>query len=207
MKQEVTTKSWQISPLSVAMFMGLLLAINIGFIAYSSMAYGQNTLYGGSIRQENFNFVTNRSYQNYGAAQRTPGRNGWVSITQSYRTLTIDTARQQRFRFTVELAISQQEKQRGLMGRMSMDRNAGMVFIYSPPQPVKMWMANTYIPLDMLFIDANGMIVAIEHNAMPLSKNPVGPNVPVVAVLEVAGGVARELDIQIGDRVYLPQVR
>lgn len=127
----------------------------------------------------------------------------WVAIANNYKTLVIDTNDQQRHLFNVELAVTPQEQQRGLMGRMSLGQDNGMVFLYPQDRVVKMWMANTFIPLDMLFVDQQGKVIHIEHNTVPMSRVPIGPDAPVRAVLEISGGVSKELGIKVGDRVYL----
>ena len=103
-------------------------------------------------------------------------------------------------RFTVEVAASPAEQQTGMMFRTSLAPHRGMIFPYSPPQPVGFWMKNTLIPLDMLFIRADGTIARVA-TAQPHSLDQVFSFEPVVAVLEIAGGRAAELGIREGDRV------
>ena len=87
------------------------------------------------------------------------------------------------------------------MNRESVAPDRGMIFPYDPPQVASFWMKNTLIPLDMIFIGADGRIAHIGANTVPLSLDPVSSNGPVAAVLEIAGGRAAELGIQVGDRV------
>ena len=75
--------------------------------------------------------------------------------------------------FTVEVATTQQEQALGLMFRRSLPENAGMLFIYDPPQPAAMWMKNTLIPLDMVFIAPDGTVLRIESNAEPFSTKVI----------------------------------
>lgn len=103
-------------------------------------------------------------------------------------------------RFTAEVAASPSEQQTGMMFRRSVAPNRGMLFPYSPPQPVGFWMSNTLIPLDMIFIRADGTIARIATGT-PQSLETVSSIEPVVAVLEIAGGRAAELGIEEGDRV------
>jgi len=103
-------------------------------------------------------------------------------------------------RFTVEVAASPAEQQTGMMFRTSLAPDRGMLFPYAPPQPVGFWMRNTLIPLDMVFIRADGTIARIA-TAVPHSLEQVWSYEPVVAVLEIAGGRAAELGIKEGDRV------
>lgn len=106
-------------------------------------------------------------------------------------------------RFTVEVARSFQEQETGLMNRPTLAPDRGMIFPYDPPQPVAFWMKNTLIPLDMIFIRADGSIARIA-TAVPLSLEPVPAEEPIAAVLEIGGGRAAELGISEGDRVDWP---
>jgi uncharacterized membrane protein (UPF0127 family) len=107
-------------------------------------------------------------------------------------------------RFIVEIAASPAEQEQGLMFRRSLAPDRGMIFPYDPPQEVGFWMKNTLIPLDMVFIRADGTIARIAH-ATPLSLDTVPSGEPVAAVLEIAGGRAAELAIRAGDRVEWPR--
>ena len=107
-------------------------------------------------------------------------------------------------RFTVEIARSPQEQEIGLMNRQSLSPDRGMIFPYDPPQPVAFWMKNTLIPLDMIFIRADGSIARIAANAVPLSLEPVPSAEPVAVVLEIGGGRSAELGIRPGDTVDWP---
>ncbi|WP_310469212.1 DUF192 domain-containing protein [Sphingomonas sp.] len=108
-------------------------------------------------------------------------------------------------RFTVEVARSRQEQATGLMNRQSLAPDRGMIFLYAPPEQATFWMKNTLIPLDLLFIRADGSIARIEPNAVPLSLDPLASIEPVAAVLEIAGGRAAELGIVPGDKVDWPR--
>jgi uncharacterized protein len=103
--------------------------------------------------------------------------------------------------FKVELADTPQESELGLMNRASMPKDHGMIFDFKPARDVSMWMKNTLIPLDMLFIDDNGTVVAIAEDARPGSLRLVGPGFPVSSVLELNAGVVKELGIKTGDKV------
>jgi uncharacterized membrane protein (UPF0127 family) len=106
--------------------------------------------------------------------------------------------------FTVEVASTPEEIQQGLMFRESLAPDAGMLFDFGQVRPASMWMKNTLIPLDMLFMDETGKVVAIARNAVPGSTRSLGPGVPVRAVLEIPGGRARELGIEPGAVVQHP---
>ncbi|WP_240309378.1 MULTISPECIES: DUF192 domain-containing protein [Sphingomonas] len=116
------------------------------------------------------------------------------------KILTIRTANGQQHRFTVEVARSEAEQEQGLMNRQSLAPDHGMIFPYSPAQPVSFWMKNTFIPLDMVFVRPDGSIGKIE-TAVPLNLEPVESMEPIATVLEIPGGRAAELGIKVGDRV------
>jgi uncharacterized membrane protein (UPF0127 family) len=103
--------------------------------------------------------------------------------------------------FQVEMAITPEEKERGLMFRRELPEGHGMLFDFQFDQNVAFWMKNTYIPLDMLFIRADGRILRIAENTEPLSERNIPSGGPVRAVLEVIGGTAKKLGIAAGDRV------
>jgi len=106
-----------------------------------------------------------------------------------------------RHRFTVEVARTAEEQAMGLMYRNALAPDRGMIFPMDPPRPAAFWMRNTLIPLDMIFVRADGTIANIAANTVPLSEQPVGSDGPVAAVLEIAGGRAGELGIKPGDQV------
>ena len=103
--------------------------------------------------------------------------------------------------FTVEVARSEAQQERGLMERRALAGDAGMLFPFDPPRPASFWMRNTLIPLDMIFIRPDGTIARVAANTVPLSETPVAVEEPVTAVLELRGGRAAELGIRAGDRV------
>ncbi len=115
--------------------------------------------------------------------------------------LTIDTAAK-TVKFTVELASTAKEQEIGLMHRSTMAEDHGMLFDFHEDRRASFWMRNTFIPLDMIFIRANGEIEAIKDNAVPHSESPIGPRAPVRAVLELVGGAALKMGIKPGDRVH-----
>jgi uncharacterized membrane protein (UPF0127 family) len=101
--------------------------------------------------------------------------------------------------FRAEVAATTEQRARGLMFREHLDPDAGMLFLFDPPRHVGFWMKNTLIPLDMLFADEAGRIVAIVERAEPHSLEPRGPDAAVAAVLEINGGLAERLGIAVGD--------
>jgi uncharacterized membrane protein (UPF0127 family) len=103
--------------------------------------------------------------------------------------------------FAVELALNDEQRARGLMHRRELPEGQGMLFIFDRDQEISMWMQNTYISLDMIFVRRDGTIARIAENTEPLSTRVIPSNGPVRAVLEVIGGTARKLGIEPGDRV------
>lgn len=106
--------------------------------------------------------------------------------------------------FVVEMAVTDKEQERGLMFRRSMPSNAGMLFDYKRPQIITMWMRNTLLPLDMIFIDADGKIINIAQRTVPGSLDTISSKQPALAVLEVNGGTVSRLKIKAGDTVIHP---
>jgi len=106
--------------------------------------------------------------------------------------------------FTVELATTPAQLEQGLMFRRSLAPDAGMLFDFQAPTMATMWMKNTLIPLDMLFVDAGGHVVNIAERAVPESLATIAAAAPVRAVIELNGGTASRLGIRPGDRVVFP---
>ena len=103
--------------------------------------------------------------------------------------------------FAVEMAATEAEREKGLMYRKELPEGQGMLFDFHQEQEVGFWMKNTYIPLDMIFIQGDGRILRIAERTEPLSTQVIPSNGPVRAVLEVIGGTAEKLGIAPGDRV------
>jgi len=108
------------------------------------------------------------------------------------------------YRFAVEVAATPLHRERGLMFRTELAPDAGMLFVHEAEREVAMWMKNTLIPLDMLFLAADGTIVRIEEDTEPLSLRTIPSGAPVKGVLELPGSTARRLGIVPGDRVVHP---
>lgn len=106
--------------------------------------------------------------------------------------------------FSVEVVSNDADRAKGLMFRKELPEGRGMLFDFHRDQDVAMWMRNTYIPLDMIFIAGDGRIRRIAENTEPLSERIIPSGGPVRAVLEVIGGTARKLGIAPGDRVAHP---
>jgi uncharacterized protein len=106
--------------------------------------------------------------------------------------------------FSVEVMRTQPELEKGLMFRTSMPEDHGMLFDFQTEQPVMMWMKNTYIPLDMIFMAKTGRVVGIVANAKPQSEQILTAGTPTFAVLELDGGVAAKIGLKVGDMVSDP---
>ncbi|MGD9879958.1 MAG: DUF192 domain-containing protein [Reyranella sp.] len=107
-------------------------------------------------------------------------------------------------KFAVELALTETERARGLMFREKLGPYDGMLFDFHQEAPVSFWMKNTLIPLDMVFIAADGTIRHVHANAVPLSTDSISSEYPVRGVLEINGGSAKLLGIKPGDKVKHP---
>jgi hypothetical protein len=117
--------------------------------------------------------------------------------------LTIESA-SGAHKFTVEIATTPAQMEQGLMFRRNLAPDSGMLFVFKTPSRASMWMKNTFIPLDMLFIDPQGRIINIAERRVPESLDTTGAAAPARAVLELNGGTAARLGIRPGDRVLSP---
>ena len=115
--------------------------------------------------------------------------------------LTIETSAGVKHVFKVEVAKQESERNRGLMFRQSLDDDAGMLFDYDPPEEISFWMKNTYISLDIIFIDAGGKILNIAASTTPLSLQHLPSDGEARGVLELKGGTTARLGIKAGDLV------
>ena len=122
------------------------------------------------------------------------------AAAQDLSSLTIETAGGER-RFAVELADDAASRRRGLMFRQSMPLDHGMLFDFKRDIYISMWMRNTFIPLDMLFLDKSGRVTFIRENATPGSLDTIQPPDRNRAVLELRGGTVARLGIATGDQV------
>ncbi len=118
--------------------------------------------------------------------------------------LLVETASSQ-FRFEVEVADDATERAQGLMFRETLADNAGMLFLYPAPQEVEFWMKNTPLSLDMVFVRKDGTIARIAERTTPFSEQMISSGEEVSAVLEVKGGMMRQLGIAVGDRLRHPE--
>jgi uncharacterized membrane protein (UPF0127 family) len=113
-------------------------------------------------------------------------------------TLSILTPDARQHVFNIWLADTEAHREQGLMFVKSLEPNTGMLFIFDEPQVVTMWMKNTLISLDMVFIDKNGHVTRVIENAKPLSLEILSSKESASAVLELKGGVAKTLGIHAG---------
>jgi len=109
-------------------------------------------------------------------------------------------------RFTVEVADDIKERSLGLMNREVLATGAGMLFVYDGPQSVMFWMKNTLIPLDMIFLDAQGQVARIHENAVPRDLTGIEGGDNIKFVLEINGGLARRLGITEGSELRHPAI-
>lgn len=126
-----------------------------------------------------------------------------LSATFERAALEIET-REGTHAFDIELALDQPQQRQGLMFRREMAANAGMLFFHGEDVVAAMWMRNTYLPLDMLFVAADGKIVHIVERTVPESLTTVTAGIPVRAVLELNAGTVNRLAIKSGDRLIHP---
>lgn len=109
--------------------------------------------------------------------------------------------------FAVEVMRTREQLERGLMYRRQMAADRGMLFDFGVVQPVTMWMRNTYLPLDMVFIAADGRVVSVKRDAEPLSETTIPSGGDVLGVLEVNAGTAARIGLEPGDRVVDPMFK
>ncbi len=106
-----------------------------------------------------------------------------------------------RHHFKVWIADNEQSRERGLMFVRALDANRGMLFLFERPHFAAFWMKNTYLSLDIVFIDAQGIVVNVARNTEPLSLKPIESAAPVTGVLELVAGAAARIGLTSGDRV------
>jgi uncharacterized protein len=120
--------------------------------------------------------------------------------------LVIQTTSGQKYNFTVEIADTNEQRQRGLMYRQEMAADAGMIFDFGTSKRVQMWMENTVLPLDMLFVDRAGIVRGVKQNAVPYSRDIIDSVTAVKYVIELNAGAAAKLGLKAGDMVTSPTI-
>jgi uncharacterized membrane protein (UPF0127 family) len=131
---------------------------------------------------------------------------GNAQLDQIFRrsALQIATPDARIHKFDVWIADDEPRRNRGFMFVTKLAADKGMLFIYPQSQPVAMWMKNTHIPLDMLFVRADGRVQNVAENTTPMSTKTIESAGPVLAVIELAGGTAKRLNIRAGAQVIHP---
>ena len=128
-----------------------------------------------------------------------------TSIAQGFATFNRSKLRvvtkSGKHEFIVEIAVTDRQHSQGLMFRQSLAKNAGMLFDYKVPTSITMWMKNTFIPLDMIFIGNDGRVINVVQRAIPFSENVISSAGKARGVLEVNGGTASRLGIMPGDKI------
>lgn len=122
----------------------------------------------------------------------------------SQSTLTIVAPNGTQHMFSVEVAASRAARETGLMHRRSVPDGTGLLFVFPKPQPVMMWMKDTLVSLDMLFIDARGHVAGLAENTTPMDETIIPSPGDAAYVLELAGGAAKRIGLAKGDRVTGP---
>lgn len=116
-------------------------------------------------------------------------------------TVTIENLDGDRFNFQVKVAKTPEAQAQGLMHLTAMPENEGMLFLFEEPAVRRFWMKDTQMPLDVIFISQWGDVVYIEHARQPFDKEPFGPDAYINTVLEINAGLARKLNIDVGDQL------
>ena len=129
-----------------------------------------------------------------------------TNIGGVHRELVTVQTTQGPLNFQAEIADDEAERSRGLMFRREMARDHGMLFLFDAPEPQSFWMRNTHLSLDLIFVGPDGRILNIAERATPYSDAAIRSAGPAVAVLEINGGLSRELGIAVGDRVTHPRI-
>ncbi len=135
------------------------------------------------------------------AAECRPGIAAEASEAGLEQTSLCITSGAKTHSFTVEIARTGAQQARGLMFRTALADDRGMIFPFAAPRMASFWMKNTVIPLDIIFIRADGRIENIAANTTPYSTEQVRSTAPVTAVLELRGGLSAERGIKAGDLV------
>ena len=122
-------------------------------------------------------------------------------------TVSIKLNSNESIEFSVLIAESNKDRRQGLMHIEFMEENQGMLFVFNPPRRVSMWMRNTPMSLDILFIDRNGKVINMEENTMPYSTKALSSGGTIRWVLEINDGLAKTKGIKTGDLVLLDSTK
>ena len=127
---------------------------------------------------------------------------GWKQeLIEIEKTLPLTQSMSERIFIKAYIADTAAKRIQGLMHVQDLPKNAGMLFVFRPPRVVSIWMKNTYISLDLLFIDKNQTIIKIHNDAKPLNLESISSKLKVKWVLEINGGLTEELKINPGDKI------
>ncbi len=118
--------------------------------------------------------------------------------------IAIETRSARRHTFEAWRAETPAQREQGLMFVKSMSADEAMIFVYDPAEYVTMWMKNTYLPLDMLFVDDHGCVITVKERARPLTLDAIEARGPVALVVELNAGTVASRGIRTGDRVVRP---
>ena len=127
------------------------------------------------------------------------------NLEKSSVSITLDS--NESIEFSVLIAESNKDRRQGLMHIEFMEENQGMLFVFNPPRRVSMWMRNTPMSLDILFIDRNGKVINMEENTTPYSTKALSSGGTIYWVLEINGGLAKKMGIKAGDLVVLDSTK
>jgi hypothetical protein len=140
-----------------------------------------------------------------GGTSAAEPRRGVIPLSAFPREpIVIETRSARRHSFDAWRADTPQTREQGLMYIRDLRPEQAMIFVYEPPQHVAMWMKNTLLPLDMLFVDEAGCVVMVKHQARPESLDTIQADGLVALVVELKGGTTKTLGIDVGDRVQRP---
>jgi uncharacterized membrane protein (UPF0127 family) len=130
-----------------------------------------------------------------------------LPATFATESLTIRKADGSIHLFTVEVAAEPDQRAQGLMNRKEMAGDRGMLFDFGTTRRVYMWMKDTYLPLDMLFLGQDGTVVSITPDTVPLSEAIIDSHEPVRFVIELNAGAAKTLGLSVGDKAESPRIK
>ena len=153
------------------------------------------------LRKTNLYFCLAMSFMVMLFSMAVRAEEGQVVFRQSQLSISSGSY---KFNFNIEVAENFDQQARGLMFRKTMADQNGMLFLFDENKIVKMWMKNTYIPLDIIFINRAGVIVHIAKDAVPESLDIISSQFPVIAAFEVNAGLTNRLNIKKGDRIIHP---
>lgn len=125
------------------------------------------------------------------------------AFENDYVRITLSTPSGQQYAFLVEHVNTPEKMALGLMYRKQLDKDKGMLFTFYPPRQVSFWMKNTYIPLDILYINNDKEVVRIYHNTVPLSEKTLPSDENIAYVLEINAGLAKSLHITEGSTLSI----